>query len=124
MLVRAARRKVSSAAIRTQPYFEQLYLPWLCPAHNASPTVRRRWVANDSIPQRPATRKRRNSNDASNVSPRRSMATAVDSLIYDDIPFENRFNMPRDSQPRAPISFIPGVGEGEFNQPMDSFDQL
>jgi DNA-directed RNA polymerase len=126
MLVRAARRKASSTPIRTQPYFEQLYLPWLCPAHITNTPVRRRWAATDASLQRPVVRKRRKSNDASNIPVSRSMATAVDSSTdFDEIPFESQFNLPRDSQIRPPHSFILGTGAQEKHVlPLDAYDTL
>jgi DNA-directed RNA polymerase len=126
MLVRAARRKASSTAIRTQPYFEQLYLPWLCPAHINHTPIRRRWAATDTSVQRPVARKRRKSNDASKISVSRSMATAVDSsLNFDDIPFETQFSPPRRSDGRSPDKFIPGTGVPDLHSyTLDAYDTL
>ncbi|TVY46194.1 DNA-directed RNA polymerase, mitochondrial [Lachnellula occidentalis] len=99
MLVRAASRKARPSAARSQSSFEQLYLPWLCPAQNPSlPDRRRRWATFDSASQGPAIRRRRNSNDVPHIQPRRSMATVLGSMAMDDIPFEN-FNVPPHSSP-------------------------
>ncbi|EPE35253.1 DNA/RNA polymerase [Glarea lozoyensis ATCC 20868] len=116
MLVRAARRKVASATLRTQPLFDQLYLPWLCPAHiSSSPRILRRCVTTDSPLNRPVTSKRRYSNDGGNGSSRRSMATAmaatVESMNFDDIPFEPSINTrPPPSAHNLTQRYVMGTG--------------
>ncbi|RDL30715.1 uncharacterized protein BP5553_10060 [Venustampulla echinocandica] len=94
MLARAARRKIHPRAIRTQAQasLEQLCLPWLCPVRNAitipAYRQRQRWISTDAASQKPELRRRRNSSSAAAAPPRRTMATAVDNMPLDDIPFE------------------------------------
>ncbi|KAF4631909.1 hypothetical protein G7Y89_g6221 [Cudoniella acicularis] len=121
MLVRAARRRAPLKISRTH-FSEQLYLPWLCPAHNPSILDRRRWVTSDSGPQRPDIRRRRNSNDASHAPPRRSMATAVGFVSMDDIPFES-FNVQPSGTQHNYIELGPSPSSPAFNT-MDLYGRL
>ncbi|TVY90924.1 DNA-directed RNA polymerase, mitochondrial [Lachnellula willkommii] len=118
MLVRAASRKARPSAARAQSSLEQLYLPWLCPTQNPSqPDRRRRWATFDSASHGPAIRRRRNSNDAPHIQPRRSMATVLGSMAMDDIPFDS-FNVP----PRPGPNYV-GLRSGSSRtDPLDLLD--
>jgi len=89
MLVRAARRNARPCTSRAfQATYEQLYLPWLCPAYIQPQRASRRYVTIDAVSNKASLRKRRDSRDGTSFSPRRSLATAVDYRPIDDIPFE------------------------------------
>ncbi|KAL3427294.1 DNA-directed RNA mitochondrial polymerase [Phlyctema vagabunda] len=84
MLVRAAR-KARPNAIRQRISREPLYLPWLCPATHLEG---RRIFSNGAGSQSHALRRRRNSTESSAASPRRTLATALHTNTFEDIPFE------------------------------------
>jgi DNA-directed RNA polymerase len=99
MLVRAAHRKARPEAIRHRISCEQLYLPWLCPAYNAPFRECRRQISVNAGSHTSALRKRRNSQDGSNMASRRALATALNYRPLDDIPFEG-LNIPPPSSPQ------------------------
>ncbi|KAI9053050.1 hypothetical protein LZ554_003320 [Drepanopeziza brunnea f. sp. 'monogermtubi'] len=108
MLVQSARRRARPDTIRHRPFHDQLCLPWLSSTFNASRIKRRRFVA-DAGPQAGGPRRRRNSQDASSVPPRRALATATGYMPMDDIPFEGLRGMP----PPTPSGSAYGLGESD-----------
>lgn len=101
MLVRAARRKVRPEAIRSSISCNHPHLPWSRPTHIKTSETRR-WGSIDSGTQKVGLRKRSNSQDASKLSGRRTLATAVDF-----IPFEGIEHLP--------TAFSPSLGNENPN---------
>ncbi|TAQ91654.1 hypothetical protein B7494_g48 [Chlorociboria aeruginascens] len=90
MLVRAARRKAHQDTIRHGLLCEQLYLPFLYPAYNNAPNreQHRPISLHTPSPPFPARKRRILQEDGLRIAERRSLATAVSSSPFEDIPFE------------------------------------